>query len=276
MQYLEGEALKERIAGKPLETDELLELAIQIADGHGRLHVAGASAGRRTRYAHRPEALEAGHGIHGCGGCGAGALTGRGRARGASAGAPRSGCRTKKELNVDALIEGSVLRAGDRVRITAQLIQGSTDRRLRAESYERDLRDILALQSEVAQAITSEVKAQVAPEEQLRLASHRPVNNEKILKQGESLKRFGHFHHVANFIAGIYAQLNKPEQAVPWLEETAATGFPCYPFFELDHSLDPIRHDSRFVAFMQKLKPQWEYFKSTSGSSATAHGPANR
>jgi len=420
-----------------------------------------------------------------------------------------------KELNVDAVIEGSVLRAGNRVRITAQLIQGSTDRHLWAESYERDLRDILALQSEVARAITSEVKAKVTPEEQLRLGSHRPVNpeayvlylqgkvlsgrdtgpdnraaiealeravaldpkfapayaalgyayaerlfdwepkdewkdkaeaavekalsldpnladahvsravllftsvhgwqyekaiqeckqglaldpnlaeghlilgavldhvglldeglkefqtatainpnlaeavlytgltlmfsgkfqdalpflgggpfsgsiqaldlwelgrrqeawalvrelqkadpqekdvwvasvhtllladagegqeaekkiNDKILMQAEELKRYGHFHHVANFVADIYAQLNKPEQAVTWLEVTAATGFPCYPFFEHDHALDPIRQDPRFVAFMQKLKPQWEYFKSTYGSGATAPGRGNQ
>jgi len=420
-----------------------------------------------------------------------------------------------KELNVDAVIEGSVLRAGNRVRITAQLIQGSNDRHLWAESYERDLRDILALQSEVARAITSEVKAKVTPEEQLRLGSHRPVNpeayvlylqgkvlsgrdtgpdnraaiealeravaldpkfapayaalgyayaerlfdwepkdewkdkaeaavekalsldpnladahvsravllftsvhgwqyekaiqeckqglaldpnlaeghlilgavldhvglldeglkefqtatainpnlaeavlytgltlmfsgkfqdalpflgggpfsgsiqaldlwelgrrqeawalvrelqkadpqekdvwvasvhtllladagegqeaekriNDKILMQAEELKRYGHFHHVANFVADIYAQLNKPEQAVTWLEVTAATGFPCYPFFEHDHALDPIRQDPRFVAFMQKLKPQWEYFKSTYGSGATAPGRGNQ
>jgi TolB-like protein/tRNA A-37 threonylcarbamoyl transferase component Bud32/lipoprotein NlpI len=420
-----------------------------------------------------------------------------------------------KELNVDALIEGSVLRAGNRVRITAQLIQGSTDRHLWAESYERDLRDILALQSEVAQAITSEVRAKVTPVQQFRLASQRPVNpeayvlylqgkvllgrdtgpdnraaieileravtfdpkfapayaalgyayaerlfdwepkdewkdkaeaavekalsldpnvadahisravllftsvhgwqyekaiqeckqglaldpnlaeghlilgavldhvglldeglkefqtatainpnlaeavlytgltlmfsgkfqdalpflgggpfsgsiraldlwelgrkqeawalvrellkadpqekdvwvasvhtllladagegqeaekriNEKILRQAEELKRYGHFHHVANFVADIYAQLNKPEQAVTWLQETAVTGFPCYPFFEHDHALDPIRQDPRFVAFMQKLKPQWEYFKSNYGSATAGHSSGDK
>jgi tetratricopeptide (TPR) repeat protein len=100
--------------------------------------------------------------------------------------------------------------------------------------------------------------------------------NDKILMQAEELKRYGHFHHVANFVADIYAQLNKPEQAVTWLEVTAATGFPCYPFFEHDHALDPIRQDPRFVAFMQKLKPQWEYFKSTYGSGATAPGRGNQ
>jgi tetratricopeptide (TPR) repeat protein len=98
----------------------------------------------------------------------------------------------------------------------------------------------------------------------------------KILKQAETLKRYGHFHHAADFVADTYAQLDKPEQAVAWLEQTAATGFPCYPCFEHGHALDPIRQNPRFVAFMQKLKPQWEYFKSTYGSSAAARGPSHQ
>jgi TolB-like protein/tRNA A-37 threonylcarbamoyl transferase component Bud32 len=81
-----------------------------------------------------------------------------------------------KELNVDAVIEGSVMRAENRVRVTAQLIQASTDRHLWARSYERELRDVLALQSEVAQAIASEIKIKVTPQEQVRLASARPLN----------------------------------------------------------------------------------------------------
>src|SRR2546428_10915472 len=68
-----------------------------------------------------------------------------------------------RELNVDAVIEGSVQRAGDRVRITAQLIHAPTDRHLWAKSYERDLRDVLALQGEVAAAIAREIKVAVRP-----------------------------------------------------------------------------------------------------------------
>jgi TolB-like protein len=83
-----------------------------------------------------------------------------------------------RQLNVDALIEGSVLRAGDKVRITAQLIGAVPERHLWARSYERDLRDVLSLQSEVARAIADEVKAKVTPEIQARLASARPVNPE--------------------------------------------------------------------------------------------------
>ncbi len=81
-------------------------------------------------------------------------------------------------LGVDGIIEGSVLRAGDRVRITAQLINAATDTHLWAESYERDMRDVLALQGEVARAVAGEVKAAVTPQEKARLASARPVNPE--------------------------------------------------------------------------------------------------
>ncbi len=67
-----------------------------------------------------------------------------------------------RRLGVDAVVEGSVQRAGDRVRITAQLIRAATDEHLWAQSYERDLRDVLALQDEVAGAIAQEVKARTA------------------------------------------------------------------------------------------------------------------
>lgn len=415
-----------------------------------------------------------------------------------------------KELNVDAVVEGSVRRAGDRVRITAQLVQAS-DRRLWGETYDRDLRDVLSLQSDVAGAIVSQVRAELAPQEQKPLVRERPVNpeayalylqgralwgrdtptdnhaatdalehsiaidsqfapayaalaraysdrlflfepkdewknraeaaidkalaldpdsaeahlsravllftpahgwqyekatqecrqalalnpnlaeahltlgmifvhiglfegaihefrqaatlnpniseaslytafaltwagkfdeasvflrstepsllakimtannllnrgrgdeawgimrqllkvdpqeklvyvsclhagllaysgkgpeaermiREKILPEAEAMKAYGHFHHVANCVADIYAQLNKSEEAVKWLEETAATGFPCYSHFESDPALDPIRQDPRFIAFMQKLKPQWEHYKLTYGSKPT-------
>ena len=83
-----------------------------------------------------------------------------------------------KELNVDALVEGTVERSGSRVRITAQLIDVRNDRNLWAESYERDLRDVLALQSQVARAIASEIKVDLQPQEQARLATVRQVDPE--------------------------------------------------------------------------------------------------
>jgi TolB-like protein/Tfp pilus assembly protein PilF/predicted Ser/Thr protein kinase len=81
-----------------------------------------------------------------------------------------------KELQVEAVVEGSVMRSGNRVRITAQLIQASTDKHLWAKSYEGDARDVLGLQQEVAHAIADEVKVQLTPQEQTRLSSSRPVN----------------------------------------------------------------------------------------------------
>ncbi len=81
-----------------------------------------------------------------------------------------------RALNVEAIVEGSVLRAGSRVRITAQLIEARSDRHLWANSYERDLGDVLALQREVARAIAGEIRIQVTPQEQARLASGRAVH----------------------------------------------------------------------------------------------------
>jgi TolB-like protein/Flp pilus assembly protein TadD/predicted Ser/Thr protein kinase len=81
-----------------------------------------------------------------------------------------------RELNVDGVVEGSVLRVGDRVRITVQLVDVASDRSLWAKSYDRSLSDILALQSEVAHAIADEIRIQVTPEERARLRAKGAVN----------------------------------------------------------------------------------------------------
>ena len=81
-----------------------------------------------------------------------------------------------RELNVDAIVEGSVERFGDRARITANLLYARTDRHLWAESYERDLRDMLALQSQVAREIAREIRINLTPQEKVRLASAPPTD----------------------------------------------------------------------------------------------------
>jgi TolB-like protein/DNA-binding winged helix-turn-helix (wHTH) protein len=81
-----------------------------------------------------------------------------------------------RELNVDGIVEGTVQRSGDRVRITAQLIYGPADRHLWAQSLERDMKDMLALQSTVASEIANEIQIKVTPEEQARLKKVRHVN----------------------------------------------------------------------------------------------------
>ena len=83
-----------------------------------------------------------------------------------------------RELNVDGIVEGSVLRSGNRVRITAQLLHAPTDRHLWAETYERDLGNVLKLQSEVAQTIAQQVRVQLTPQQQARLRSSPAVNPE--------------------------------------------------------------------------------------------------
>jgi len=83
-----------------------------------------------------------------------------------------------RELNVDAVLEGAVLRSGNRVRVTTQLVEASTDRHIWAQSYERDLGDVLALQDDLARAVAAEVKIKLSPEERTRLVNARPVNPE--------------------------------------------------------------------------------------------------
>ena len=85
---------------------------------------------------------------------------------------------------------------------------------------------------------------------------------EKIKSAVERGKGFGHFHHTAYHIACAYALMNKPEQAIKWLEVTADDGFPCYPLFERDTNLDSLRQDARFVTFLAKQGRRWEYYRT--------------
>ncbi len=83
-----------------------------------------------------------------------------------------------RELGVESVVEGSVLRSGQRVRITVQLVKAATGQNLWAESYEKDLTDVLAAQAEAARAIVGEIKVRLTPEEGQRLAKVRPVDPE--------------------------------------------------------------------------------------------------
>jgi tetratricopeptide (TPR) repeat protein len=82
------------------------------------------------------------------------------------------------ELNVDAVIEGSVMRSGDSVRVTAQLLDARQDRHLWAASYQRGMADIIGLQGQVAKAIADQVKVTLTSEEDARLAKRSPTNPE--------------------------------------------------------------------------------------------------
>ena len=163
-----------------------------------------------------------------------------------------------RDLNVDAVVEGSVSVSGGRVRITAQLIQAPTDRHLWARSYEGDVRDLLAVERETARSIAAEVKAVVTPDEQARFAHARgfdPAAYDAYLKgrfywnerTGENLKKSLQFfeeaiakdpHNPLPYAGkadaydmfGNYSLL-PPQQAFPKAEEAARKAL------EMDDSL---------------------------------------
>jgi hypothetical protein len=96
------------------------------------------------------------------------------------------------------------------------------------------------------------------------LAGEKDTVEDTIQSAIEKGKGFGHFHHTAYNIACAYSLMNKPEQAIKWLQAAADDGFPCYPLFETDPYLNPLRDDSRFVTLMMRLKEQWKYYKALS------------
>ena len=91
-----------------------------------------------------------------------------------------------RELHVDGIVEGAVLRSGNRVRITAQLIEASTDHHLWAQDYEGDMRDVLSLQSQVAVSIAGRIQAKLTPDEQVRFASTHPMDPEPTMTTCEA------------------------------------------------------------------------------------------
>jgi eukaryotic-like serine/threonine-protein kinase len=115
------------------------------------------------------------------------------------------------ELHVDAVIEGSVMRSADRVRITVQLIDASSDQHLWAESYERDLKDVFAMQGEVAQAIAQQVRVVITPQEQARLAKKRPVDPEayELYLKGRHIMMRGGLEDVSKAIEYFQSGLAK-------------------------------------------------------------------
>jgi TolB-like protein len=112
-------------------------------------------------------------------------------------------------LGVKTIIEGSVVQAGGRVRVTAQLIDAGTDEHLWAQSYERDMSDVLALQSDVARAIAGQVKVELTPGEQQRLESPSSVD-----PQAYDLYLQGRYHWNRRNPADLTRALELFERAV--------------------------------------------------------------
>jgi eukaryotic-like serine/threonine-protein kinase len=114
-----------------------------------------------------------------------------------------------KELHADGLIEGSILQVNDRVRVTAQLIHGPSDTHVWSKSYERDLRNVIALQHEIASDVAREVRISLGPQEQSHLANAREV----IPAVHEAYLR-GRFHLQNGSQASIHRALDYFQQAI--------------------------------------------------------------
>jgi TolB-like protein/DNA-binding winged helix-turn-helix (wHTH) protein/Tfp pilus assembly protein PilF len=121
-------------------------------------------------------------------------------------GTKKSLSKIGRELGVDAVIEGTVTRSGNHVRITANLIQVSPERHLWAESYDSDLGDILVLKEELAQAIATAIQLDLTPEERTRLAGARPVDPEAYQAYLKGEYFFAKFTHEGRQKALTYFQ----------------------------------------------------------------------
>ena len=111
-----------------------------------------------------------------------------------------------RNLGVDALVEGSVMREGNRIRVHAQLIRASTDEHFWSESYDRELGDALTLESEVARSIAQRVEVTVTGEERARLVAARPVSPEAY----------------ESYLQGMFAKGNsraEAEKRIAWFDE---------------------------------------------------------
>ena len=105
-----------------------------------------------------------------------------------------------RELGVGAVLEGSVRRAGNRVRVNVQLINAETDEHMWSEIYDRDLTDVFAIQSDLAQKIASELRAQLSPEEQVQMSRKPTENGEAYLAFVEAQNLHSQVHDVQKLL----------------------------------------------------------------------------
>ncbi len=151
--------------------------------------------------------------------------------------APRALPEIARLLNVDAIVEGSVQRTGDRVRITVQLIHAPTDTHLWARTYERELTDVLKLQSEVARAVADEIQVRITAEERARFASVGSVDPAAYeefllgqhylwrLNEDDLARAIEHFEHSAHLNPGSAATYAALSHAWWWRGVWGATTF---------------------------------------------------
>jgi TolB-like protein/tetratricopeptide (TPR) repeat protein len=160
-----------------------------------------------------------------------------------------------RELSVDAVVEGGILREGDNVRISAQLVDARTDRPLWAHTYVRNLTGVFNWQGEVAQTIADEISIKVTPQEQARLAQRRPLNPEAqdlflrglLLRQADDCKSAIDFFNLAidrdpafaeahSALASCYGRLGESGR-LPYQEAFTHQKAEALRAIELDYSL---------------------------------------
>ena len=144
-----------------------------------------------------------------------------------------------RELGVDGIVEGSVVREGDEVRITVQLLDAPNDRHIWSEDYQRELPGILNLQREISHAIAQQIRIQLTPQQQARLSSGRPVNP----KAYEAYLR-GRSYITSDFLTpqGLQTAQGYFEQAIQE-DSSFALGYvglaDCYVYLAILHRLSP-------------------------------------
>jgi TolB-like protein/DNA-binding winged helix-turn-helix (wHTH) protein len=149
-------------------------------------------------------------------------------------GARKSLPEIARELKVDGIIEGSVLRSGSRVRITAQLINAQADQHLWGATYDRDLRDILVLQSEVARTVAQEVRVTLTPQEHKYLSNAQTVDPEayQLYLQGR------HYVSIEQWEKGR-EYFDQATQRDPTFALAYAGLADCYRYLDMSGSLSP-------------------------------------
>jgi TolB-like protein/Flp pilus assembly protein TadD/predicted Ser/Thr protein kinase len=149
-----------------------------------------------------------------------------------------------RELDVAAVLEGQVLRAADRVRVTIQLIEVVSDRSLWAESYERDLRDILSLQKEIASAVAGGMKVALSPEQQQHLRSAPTVNPEAYdcFLRAEDFAQKGYSEQDWRLALQQYEKAITLDPTFAAAYAGLSTAHSTFYWFRFDRTLDRISH----------------------------------
>ncbi len=100
----------------------------------------------------------------------------------------------------------------------------------------------------------------------LQAVSGETANALNTIKRASTQAEFGHFHHTAYYLACAYTRMKRPAEAILWVQKAAATGLPCYPLFDRDPNLQPLKSDPQYKAVLDDLRKQWEGFKRLAAS----------